>query len=96
MIERQSRHHEGREGELVLQEEGSEPLVWIFPILWWLMLVMVMVIMRGRAGLTRGAIRTFFFHFVVIVEIMMEVVIVIEAESVLQEEGSEHLAYFKF
>ena len=30
MIERQSRHHEGREGELVLQEEGSEPLVWIF------------------------------------------------------------------
>merc|ERR1711936_628226 len=27
MIERQSRHHEGREGELVLQEEGSEPLI---------------------------------------------------------------------
>ena len=27
MIERQSRHLEGREGELVLQEESSEPLV---------------------------------------------------------------------
>ena len=27
MIERQSRHQEGREGELVLEEQGSEPLV---------------------------------------------------------------------
>ena len=99
MIERQSRHHEGREGELVLQEEGSEPLVWFFFILWWLIMVMVMVIIRGRAGLTRGRLWTFgrnFFHFLVIVEIMMEVVIVIEAEPVLQEEGSEHLACFEF
>ena len=58
--------------------------------------MMVMVIVRGRAGLTRGRLRTFFPHFVVIVEIMMEVVIVIEAEPVLQEEGSEHLACFEF
>merc|ERR1712223_2176036 len=27
MIERQSRHQEGREGELVLEEQGSEPLI---------------------------------------------------------------------
>ena len=44
MIERQSRHLEGREGELVLQEESSEPLVGIMIVIVMIILMMIMMI----------------------------------------------------
>ena len=43
MIERQSRHLEGREGELVLQEESSEPLVGIMIVI--VMIILMIIIM---------------------------------------------------